>query len=214
MQVDRGAAVGLGHLVVIHFAQPVVGRDGTGVGKDQAAHGIGDGGVLLDAPVVDLEVIVHQILVVEQGGADVADLLALSAVEDVCLGDIRVTGLGENLLDAVLDIFDRDHAVPDLGLKVRCDMKRDQIDDRGMILFFDSHESLGNGVTDLADLKIDNLSVSFGNLVHNKTPLVWCCISLLIHRILRGLISANTNTVPRRGHLVNILCSFKFSVYM
>ena len=116
--MDRRAAVCLGYVVVINFAQPVVGCDRARVGKDQSADRISNGGVLLDAPVIDLKIIIYQVLVVKKRGTDVADLLALSAVQDVGLGNIRVTGLGEDLLNAVLDIFDRDHAVPDLGLKI------------------------------------------------------------------------------------------------
>ena len=64
--MDLGIAVGVGHLLVVDLAEPVVGGDGAGVGQDEPAHRVGDGGVLLHPPVVDLEVVVHQLPVVEQ----------------------------------------------------------------------------------------------------------------------------------------------------
>ena len=151
MQVDRSAAVRFRDLLVIHFAQPVVGSDRAGVGKDQSADGICDGGILLDAPVVDLEIIIHQFLVVEERGTYVTYLLTLLAVKDIGLCHICVSGLGKNLLNAVLNIFYRDHSIPDLGLEVGCDMERDQIDNAGMILLFDSHESFCDGTVIFID---------------------------------------------------------------
>jgi hypothetical protein len=53
VDVHVGVAVGIGDFLVVDLAEPVVGRDGAGVGKDQAADRIGDGGVLLDPPVVN-----------------------------------------------------------------------------------------------------------------------------------------------------------------
>ena len=34
--------------------------DGAGIGEDQAAHTVGNGGVLLHAPVVDLQIVIHR----------------------------------------------------------------------------------------------------------------------------------------------------------
>ena len=64
MKMDGGGAMGLGNLLIIDLRKPIVCGDGAGVGQDESTHGIGDRGILLDAPVVDLEVVVHQILVV------------------------------------------------------------------------------------------------------------------------------------------------------
>ena len=93
-------------LRVINFAQPVIRRDRAGVGQDQAADGIRDRGILLHTPVVDPEIIVHQLLIIEQGASDVAQLFPLLAVENVGLCHIRIARFAQNALDAVLNIFD------------------------------------------------------------------------------------------------------------
>ena len=170
--MDGGAAVGLGHLLVIDLAEPVVGGDGAGVGQDQTAHGVGDGGVLLHAPVVDLQVVVHQILVVEEGGVDVADLLPLLAVEDIGLGHVGIAGLGQHLLHAVLDVLHGDLAVLHLALEVGGDPQGDEIDHAGVIVLVQRLKGLGDGGADLLDVEVYDLPVSLDHLIHEKFPLI------------------------------------------
>ena len=170
VDMDVGIAVGVGHLLVVDLAEPVVGGDGAGVGQDESAHRVGDGGVLLHPPVVDLEVVVHQLLVVEQGGVHIAHLLPLLAVEDVGLGHIGVARLGQHLLHAVLDVLHRDAAVPDLGLEVGGDPQSQHVDHAGMILLFQRLKGFGNGGADLADLKLGGGAVPLGHLIHHTVP--------------------------------------------
>ena len=172
VEMDGGAAVGLGHLLVIDLAEPVVGGDGAGVGQDQTAHGVGDGGVLLHAPVVDLQVVVHQILVVEEGGVDVADLLPLLAVEDIGLGHVGIAGLGQHLLHAVLDVLHGDLAVLHLALEVGGDPQGDEIDHAGVIVLVQRLKGLGDGGADLLDVEVYDLPVSLDHLIHEKFPLI------------------------------------------
>ena len=106
VQVQLCIPMRLCDLRVINFAQPVIRRDRAGVGQDQAADGIRDRGILLHAPVVDPEIIVHQLLIIEQGASDVAQLFPLLAVENVGLCHIRIARFAQNALDAVLNIFD------------------------------------------------------------------------------------------------------------
>ena len=75
-------------LRVVNFAQPVVCRDGAGVGQNQTADRIGDRGVFLHAPVVDPQIVVYQLLVIEQRTSDVAQLFSLLAVENIRLGNV------------------------------------------------------------------------------------------------------------------------------
>ena len=171
VEVDLRVAVGVGDLLVIDLAEPVVGGDGPGVGQDQAAHGVGDGGVLLHPPVVDLQVVVHQVLIVEQGGAHVAHLLPLLAVEDVGLGHVGVARLGEDLLHAVLDVLHGDAAVLDLGLEVGGHPQGQQVDDAGVELLVQGLKGLGDGGADLSDLKFCSGTVPLCYLVHTKHPL-------------------------------------------
>ncbi len=145
VQVDRRAAVRLSNLLVIHLAEPVVGGDGAGVGQDQAAHGIGHRGILLHAPVVDLQVVVHQVLVVQQRRVDVAHLLPLLAVQYVGLRHVRVTRFRQHLFHAVLDVLNGDFSVVDLVLKVRCHVQRQQLDHAGMVLPLGRVERLCDG---------------------------------------------------------------------
>ena len=106
VQVQLCIPMRLCDLRVINFAQPVIRRDRAGVGQDQAADGIRDCGILLHAPVIDPEIIVHQLLIIEQGASDVAQLFPLLAVENVGLCHIRIARFAQNALDAVLNIFD------------------------------------------------------------------------------------------------------------
>ena len=166
VEVDVAVLVGSGDLLIVNLAEPVVGGDGAGVGQDQAAHGVGDGGVLLHAPVVDLHIVVHQLLVVQHGGVEVADLLPLLAVEDVGLGHIGIAGLAEHILHAVLNLFHGDLAVMDLVLIVRSHPEGQQVDDVRVIFLMSGLKSLGNGRADLGEIEFRDLTVSFHNLIH------------------------------------------------
>ncbi len=168
--MDRAGAVRVRDLAVVDLGQPVVRGDRAGVRKDQTADRIRDRRVLLDAPVVDLQIVVHEVLVVEHRGIDVADLLALFAVENVRLCDVRIAGLGQNLFDAVLNLFNRDAAVLDLAFEIGRDVQREQLDHARMILLFGCFKRLGDGRRDLLNRKIRDLTVSFDNLVHKNPP--------------------------------------------
>ena len=209
VQMDGCAAVSFGDLVVVNLGEPVVRRDGAGVRKDEAADGIGDRGVLLDAPVVDLEVVVDEVLVVEQCGIDITHLLALTTVQDVGLGDIGITGFGEDFLDAVLNILDRNLVVDDLVLEVGGDMKGDQIDNAWMVLLAERIECLRDCRADLADVEINDFSVSLDYLVH--------IIPLLVKRfaLARTLCFGTWLNVPVWRTNINILCQFRnlFNIY-
>ena len=172
MDVDLRVAVGVGHLLVIDLAEPVVGGDGPGVGQDQAAHRVGDGGVLFHSPVVDLEVVIHQILIVQQRGVDVTHLLPLLAVQDIGLCHVGVPCLGQHGLHAVLDVLHRNAAVPDLGLKICGHPQGQQVDDAGIKLLIQGLERLGDGGADLSDLKTGGGTVPLRHLIHGSLPLI------------------------------------------
>ncbi len=171
VQVEVAVAVGVGDLLVIDLAQPVVGGDGAGVGEDQAAHGIGDGGVLLDAPVSHVQIFVDGLLVVKVGGAHVAQFLALLAVQDVGLGDLLVAAAGEHGLYAVLNVLHGDLPVLDLFQEVSRDLQRQKIDDAVVVLGFGGFECFLDGFGNLRDVEIDNFAVAFYDLIHVLVPL-------------------------------------------
>ncbi len=172
MEMNLCLAVGVCDLIIVNLAEPVVGGDGTGVGQDQTTHRIGYGRILLDSPVVNLQVIIYQILIVQEGGINVSHLFPLTAVKDISLGHIGIAGLGKHLFHTVLDIFHGNLFIDDLTLEVRRHMKRNQLNNAGMGLLLQGMEGLGDGSTDLGNLKIRYLAVSFNNLIHNIFPLL------------------------------------------
>ena len=122
------------------------------------------------APVVDLQIVVHQVLVVQQGGVNITNLLALLTVEDICLGDLGVAGVGQNLFYAVLDVFHSDETVLDLGFKVGTYLQSQQIDDAGMILTILSLEGLDHRRADFGNFEFDGTAVTLQNLIHIFIP--------------------------------------------
>ena len=149
----------------------VIDGECAGVRKDQAADGVCNGGVFLNTPVVDLQVIVHQILVVQQSSVDIADLLSLLTVQNVGLGNVGVAGVGQNLLHAVLNVFNGNDIVLDLGLKIGCHLQSQQIDHAGMILAILGLKGLGHGSGDLGNIKINKAAVSLLYAIHKHTSI-------------------------------------------
>ena len=125
VQMNIGIAVRVGDFIIVNFGEPVVCRNRSGVGKDQSADGIGDCGVFLDAPVADFQVVVHRCLVIKRGGRDGAEFFTLAAVQNISLGNVGVTRLYKHRFHAVLNIFDGDQPLFDLGLEIRRDFQGD-----------------------------------------------------------------------------------------
>ena len=140
--MDRGAAVRLRDLVVIDFAQPVVGCDGAGIGQDQSAHGIGHRGIFLYTPVVDAQIVIHQVFIVQEGGIDITDFLALFPVQNIGLGHVSVSRFGKYLFHAVLDAFNGDFPIGDQRFVFRRDPQGQHVDHAGMVLLFKSLKRL------------------------------------------------------------------------
>ena len=176
VQVQLRAAVRLRDLRVVNFAQPVIRRDRAGVGQDQAADGIRDRGILLHAPVVDPEIVVHQLFIVEQGASDVAQLFSLLAVENISFCHVRIASLAQNALHTVLNILDRDQIMSDLRLKFRRDTQRQQLDDARMVLSSDRLKGFCDCVCDFCNMKFRNASVSFCYPVHSWSSCSLCAI--------------------------------------
>ena len=134
--------------VVIDLGEPVIRGDRAGIGENQSSDGIGDGGIFLDAPIGGFDVFIDKLLVVEHCGFHVAQLLALSAVKDIGLCDVRIIGLDEDGLDAVLDVLDGDQPVFDFRLKIRCYLEGEKIDGIGIVIPVARFKRLRDGVTD------------------------------------------------------------------
>ena len=166
MQVQIAVAVGIGDLLVVHLAEPVVGGDGAGVGEDQTAHGVGDGGVLLHAPVLNVQILVHRLLIVQIGGLGVAQFLPLLAVKNVGLGHGLVATPGEHGLHTVLHVLHGHLAVLDFGQEVGRDLQGQKIDNAVVIIGVGGFKSLLDGGGDLVDVKVNDLAVPLYDLIH------------------------------------------------
>ncbi len=127
--MDIRIPVSICNLLVVYLRQPVIGRHSPGITQDQASHGVSDRGVLLHTPVLHLYIAVHDLLVVQDRRLHVPHLLPLLAIEDISLRHIRVPGLLQHLLHAVLDILHMNLGILDLILKIRRHTQRQQIDD-------------------------------------------------------------------------------------
>ena len=164
--MDVRIPVRIGNLLVVNLAQPVVGGNGAGVGQDQTADRIGHGGILLDAPVIDLEVVVHNLLVVQQRIAHIAHTLTLLTIQDICLGDLVIARLNQDRLHAVLNILHRHPILLDLGLEIGRDLQRQKVDGVIIILQITGIKRLNDCIAYLAQVEIDNLAVPFDYCIH------------------------------------------------
>ena len=93
MDVDLRIPMGIGNLIVIDLRQPVIGGNCPGIGQDQTSHRIGNGGILLHPPVIDMEVVVHHFFIIQQSRLHIPKLLPLAAVKDIGLCHIGIAGL-------------------------------------------------------------------------------------------------------------------------
>ena len=164
-------AVRVRYLLVVNFAEPVVGGYRAGVGKDKSAHRISDGAVLLHAPVVDLEVVVDDLLIVEERAFDVTRLFALLSVKNVRLRDVGVTRLYEHRFHAVLNVLDGYFRVFYFGAEVSRHAKREKLERASVIQLVEGIERLGNGVDYFVDVELDDLVFSVHYLIHGYPPI-------------------------------------------
>ena len=170
MDVDITVAVCLCDLLIIYFAQPVVCRDGTGVGENQTTDGICNGGILFHTPVQLTQIAVNGICIIQIGGFCITQFFAVFTIEDVGLGHCFVTGAGQNRFHTVLNVFHCDLIVLDLILKICRYLQGDEIYNIRRILTLRSIECLLDGRRDLAQIEIYNFSVSFNYLIHFLLP--------------------------------------------
>ena len=179
VQMEIRAAVGIADLFIVNLAEPVVGGDGAGVGQDQPAHRVGDGGVFLDPPVRHPQVVVHQLFIVQHGGVHLPQLLPVLPVEDIGLRYGGIPGALQHRLHAVLDVLHADLVVPDLAGIVRRYLQGKQVDDSCVVGDLRRVKRLGDGIGDPGKVKIHPSSVPFDDLVH-------AC--LLLFSIVRGSV--------------------------
>ena len=128
MNMDVRIPVGFCDFLIVYFRKPVIGCYSAGVAQDKTSYGIGDGGVFFHTPVFYLYIAVNHILVIQDGGFQVTDLLTLLTVKDICLCHFRISSLLQYLLHAVLDILHMNGAVLHLILKICGDTQCQQID--------------------------------------------------------------------------------------
>ena len=164
-------AVGVADLLVVDLAEPVIGGDGAGVGQNQPANGIGDGGVLLDPPVRHPQIVIHQFFIVQHGGAHLPQLFPVFPVEDVGLCHGCVSGALQHRLHAVLNVLHADLVVANLADIVGRYLKNEQIDDIRIIGNLRRVKGLGDGLRDARQVKIHLSAVPFDYLIHMRLSL-------------------------------------------
>ena len=165
VKVEITVAVCIGNLLVIDFRQPVIGCDGSGVGKNQTTDRIGDGGIFLYTPVFNVEVFINRLLIIQIGGSGISQFLALFAVEDIGFGNLLVAAAGKNGLDAVLNVFHGYGAVFYFGLKFRGCLQREEINNGIVVFCFGCIKCFAYGIGNFGDIKVYNFAVSFHYLV-------------------------------------------------
>ena len=173
VNVNVSVAVSVGDLVVIHLAEPIVSGDRARVGQDQTADGISNGRVFLNSPVSLFQIVVNYVLVVKNGVAHISQLFTVAAVQNVCLCNVAVACLAEHGLNAVLNVLNGDQTVFDLRLEICSNLKSEEIDNVGGILFFKGIKRLCNSITDLGKFKLGLLAVAFYYFVHGCPPVFY-----------------------------------------
>jgi len=168
MNMNIRVAVRVCDFLVIDFTQPVVGGDCAGVGKNQTADRIGNGGILLDPPVQRLQITVNQLFIVQGCRGNVADILPLFPVKDICFRDIRITGIGKHALHTVLNILNPDFLIPDLVIKITGDLQGNHIQNTVMVVSVTCIKCLLDRSADLLYIKFRYRSISFYNSVHTN----------------------------------------------
>ncbi len=117
--MDIRISVSLCDFIIVDFGKPVVGSDSARVAEDKTAYGISNGGILLNSPVVNMEIVVNDLLIVKNRCVDISDLFSLLTVKDISLGNIVVACFNKNRLNAVLNALNRDLVILDFLLKIR-----------------------------------------------------------------------------------------------
>ena len=167
--MNVGIAVSRTYLFVVNFAEPVVGRDGSGVGKNKSAYRIGNRGIFLNSPVAYFNVVVDGFLVIENGGFYVTEFFPLLTVKYITLGYRYVSCLNKHDFHAVLYVLDRDYAVLYLMLEIRRNLQRQHIQYIVVIFHPLRIERFLNRRGDLLDVELGYLSVSLFYSEHRSS---------------------------------------------
>ena len=155
----------LGDFGVVNLAEPVVGRDRARIGQNQAAHGVGDGRVLLDAPVVDVQVVVHHLAVVQRRAGGL--LRAALVQAGIGLRHARVAAAAEHSLHAAADLPRRDQAGLNPALEVAGHHNRQVVDRAVGILDAVLLKRPAQGVRDFLDPEGHSAPIRCLNLIHS-----------------------------------------------
>ena len=171
MDVDIRISVRLGDLLIVHLGKPVIGSHSPGIAQDQSTHGIGNGGVLLHAPVFHLHITVDHFFIIQDRGLHVPHFFPLLAVQNVSLGHFRVARLLKDLLHTVLNVLHMHGSFFHLILKICRHAQRQQINDIIVVLRTRGVKGFPYGVSDFGKREIRLVSVSLNDLEHELSPL-------------------------------------------
>ena len=172
MDVHIRIPVGVGDLLVVNLAQPVVRGDGTGVGQNQAAEGQGHRSVFLHTPVlIGPDVALDSLLHVENRVAGLTHLCMLLSVQDIGFCRLGQALLHQSSLHQVLNMLDRRFHLAVLGrrrvikefaLHEQPNDLRRRRDTLGCNLT-GGHQGFGHSILDFLIVIRDTASVSLDN---------------------------------------------------
>ena len=114
VDVEIAVHVRVANLGRVDALEPVLGRDGGRYVVVEPLEGIAHVAVFVDAPVGAVQVAFDQLQALGQEAFPLPDLPVLVAVENVCLGDLRVAALDEHFLDQVPGRFSTVGILPSL----------------------------------------------------------------------------------------------------
>ena len=117
-----------------------------------------------------MKIVIDDFFIVENGIAEITNLLPLTTVQNVRLRDVVVPRLDEYGFNAVLNVFNGDRPVFYLRLKIRRNFQDEEINYLGMIVFLASVERLNDCLTDFIQIECDDLPVALYNAIHTFPP--------------------------------------------
>ena len=170
MQMNLRIFMRLCNFIIVQLTQPVVGGNGTGVGKNQSAHRIGHRGVFFYTPVADMQIVVDNILVIQKSVLQIAQFLSLFAIQNIRLGNIIITRFDQNGFYTVLNGFYRNLFIFDFAFKIRRYFQCKKINRVIVVLFLTRIKRRLDRRCNFAQLKINDFSVSFYHPVHLIVP--------------------------------------------
>ena len=125
MKMDSSRAMSFGNLLIIDLGQPIISRNSTRIRQDETADRISHRRIFLDAPVIDMQIVIDNPLVIEKLRIGNHRLrLRIDLVYDL---DRLRSGLGKQLAQVIVGIVNGKTGIYRLVLEIGGDMQRKKI---------------------------------------------------------------------------------------